>query len=182
MKEIIKQKIEIPENVEVRLDDSTLILKGKKGEVQRNFINRIIKLSSEGKEIKIYSEKPVSKKEKAIVGTFKAHIKNMIKGVTEGHIYKLKICSGHFPMTAEIKGNELIIKNFFGENSPRKMKINPEADVKIQDKDIIVESLNKEIAGQTASSIEELTKRPGFDQRIFQDGIYIYEKDGKKIQ
>ena len=53
--------------------------------------------------------------------------------------------------------------------------------VKVEAKDVIVESVDKELAGETAASIEELTKRPGFDKRIFQDGIYIYYKDGKGI-
>jgi len=46
---------------------------------------------------------------------------------------------------------------------------------------IIVESVNKENAGQTAASIEKLTRRAAFDKRVFQDGIFIIEKDGKPV-
>ena len=53
--------------------------------------------------------------------------------------------------------------------------------MKINAPEIVVEGINKELTSQTAASIEQMTRRPGFDKRIFQDGIYITEKDGKKI-
>ena len=45
---------------------------------------------------------------------------------------------------------------------------------------IYVESCDKELAGQVAADIEQTTRRPGFDRRIFQDGIYIIEKAVQK--
>jgi len=54
------------------------------------------------------------------------------------------------------------------------------AEVKIEEQIIIVESPDLELAGQTAASIEKLCKITNRDRRIFQDGIYIYEKPGKK--
>ena len=47
---------------------------------------------------------------------------------------------------------------------------------------ITVESADKELAGQTAADIETLTKRPGFDKRIFQDGIWMVSKGGKELK
>jgi large subunit ribosomal protein L6 len=105
----------------------------------------------------------------------------MIKGVQEGFTYKLKICSGHFPMSVALKGNTFEIKNFIGEKVPRTLKIKQGADVKIEGDQITVHATDKELAGTTAGAIEKLTRRPGFDKRIFQDGIYITEKDGKKL-
>ena len=61
------------------------------------------------------------------------------------------------------------------------MKIRAGVKVTIAGTDITVESHNKEWAGSQASAIELLTRRPGFDTRVFQDGIYITEKDGKKV-
>ena len=182
MKDLIKQEIEIPEGIEVKVDNNIITIKGSKGEISRNLVSRKVNLSIEEKKIIVSTKNKATKREKAVVGTFTAHIKNMIKGANEGHTYKLKICSGHFPMNVSISGEEFIVKNFLGESIPRKLKINKEVSVKIEDKDVVVESINKELAGQTASSIEELTKRKGFDTRIFQDGIYIYFKDGKVIE
>ena len=52
---------------------------------------------------------------------------------------------------------------------------------KVEGEIVTVNHCDIEVAGQTAADIEQLTRRPGFDPRIFQDGIYITKKDGKNI-
>lgn len=161
-------------------DERVIIVKGTKGELKRMLSDKNIIIKQEGETLRLSFEK-TGKKQKAQLFTTSAHIKNMIKGTTEGYNYKLKICSGHFPMNVSLKGDTLEIKNFIGEKVPRTLKIKPGATVKINGELIDVDGIDKEIVGQTAGSIEKLTKRPGFDKRIFQDGIYIIEKAGKKI-
>jgi len=181
MKADITDRIEIPEGVEINIDKGMITIKGPKGEVARKLIHPKISISIEDKKI-IISSKKATKREKTIIGTFKAHIKQMINGAQEGHMYKLKICATHFPMTVEIKDNELAVKNFLGENVPRTLKLKQGVDVKIEGEIIVVESPNKELAGQTAASIEQLCRITNKDRRIFQDGIYITEKSGKGIK
>ncbi len=176
----ITEEITIPEGVTAEKKDSEIIIKGPKGELKREFQNRKITTKVEGNKIIIESKK-ATLKEKKILYTEKAHIKNMITGVTEGFEYKLKICSGHFPMTVTIKGDELEIKNYIGEKVPRKLKIKPGVEVKINGDEITVTGINKELAGQVSADIEKLSRRVGFDRRIFQDGIYITHKAGKAV-
>ena len=134
----------------------------------------------EGNKI-IIGHKKATKKEKKIINTTTAHIKNMIKGVQKKFEYKLKVVFSHFPITVELKGNEGIIKNFLGEKIPRKFKVIKGADVKI-DKDIItVSSTDKEIAGKISADFERATWIRMRDRRIFQDGIFIISKAGKDI-
>lgn len=116
-----------------------------------------------------------------MVGTIRAHINNMIKGVTEGFTYKLKIRYAHFPMKVSVKGNEVIIENFLGEKHPRRARIMEGVTVKISGEDVIVTGIDKEKVGQTAANIEQATRIKGRDPRVFQDGIYIVEKAGKAI-
>ena len=113
--------------------------------------------------------------------TYRAHVKNLIKGVNEKFVYKLKICSSHFPMNVSISNNQFIVKNFLGEKSPRMMNIKDDVEVKINGDIIEVSSCNKEKAGNVASDIELLTKKVGKDVRVFQDGIYIVDKGGKLV-
>ncbi len=174
-------EIELLDGVQADLQGSTLTLKGAKGEVKRNFRNTLINLKIEDNKIKLSSNK-LTKREKKLAGTIKAHINNMIRGATEGHIYKLKVCSSHFPMNVSINNNKLTVKNFFGEKHPRIVELKSGADVKLNGSEIVIESTSKEIAGQIASSIEQLTRITNKDRRIFQDGIFIIEKDGKKIE
>ncbi|RLE45007.1 50S ribosomal protein L6 [Candidatus Woesearchaeota archaeon] len=179
MKETIEVKLDIPEGVSVSYEDGVVCVKGPLGELKRSLFYPGVDIKVDDK-ITIRSSK-ATKREKKMIGTFRAHIKNMFKGVTEGHVYKLKVCSGHFPMSVSVEGDEFVVKNFFGEKAPRKLKIPEGVKVKVDGNDVIVESVDKELAGRTASDIEQLTRRVGFDKRIFQDGIYIYYKDGKYV-
>ena len=83
--------------------------------------------------------------------------------------------------TVKIEGNKAIIKNFLGEKIQRESSIPEGAEMEIKKDIIIIKSLNKEIAGQTAANLEIATKVRGRDKRIFQDGIYIVEKCGRAI-
>lgn len=174
-------KIVIPENVQVNIEDYTLKVKGPKGEVEKRLHNPLVKIEKAEKEV-ILSTKRQSKKEKKVINTFRSHVNNLINGVTEPYIYKLKICSSHFPITVAVEKDKLIIKNFMGEKIPRKAKILPSVTVKIQGDVVTVESPNKELAGQTAANIEKSCKRSGFDKRVFSDGIWMFYKAGKDIE
>lgn len=180
MKKKLYQTIEIPEGVEVNLEDDVLVVKGPEGENRKEIILGKLDFEKKGNEIVIGNEKS-TKNEKKLMNTIAAHIKNLIKGVQEKFEYKLKICSSHFPMTVEIKDSEAVVKNFLGEKVPRKVKILKGVDVKM-DRDIItVSSINKELAGQTAANFEKATKIRNRDRRIFQDGIFIIEKCGREM-
>jgi len=180
MKKKIYQEIEIPKNVEIKTEEDLLTVKGPEGENSRKF--KTGKLTFEKKENKIIIGYDKStKKEKKIINTFAAHIKNMISGVQKKFEYKLKICFNHFPFTAEKKENKIIIKNFLGEKIPREFKIPTNVDIIIQKQDITIISLNKELAGQVASNFEIATKVRNRDRRVFQDGIFITNKTGREI-
>ncbi len=87
-----------------------------------------------------------------------------------------------FPDERSANKNELVINNFLGEKIPRKLQLKDNVDVKVEGEIITVKSFDKELAGQTAASIEQLTRRTNYDIRIFMDGIWIIEKDGKEIK
>ena len=179
MKEDIIREIELG-TVTVELVGNSLKFKGPKGEAERVFLNPKVSVTLENNKIILKSLKG-TKREKKIIGSFESHIKNLIEGVSNLHTYKLKICSGHFPMNVAIVGQEIVIKNFLGESVPRKVGIMPGADVKINGTEIVVTSTNKEFAGQTAARIESLCRITNRDKRIFQDGCYIIHKSGKDI-
>ncbi|PIY60246.1 50S ribosomal protein L6 [Candidatus Woesearchaeota archaeon CG_4_10_14_0_8_um_filter_47_5] len=168
--------IEVPEGVSVAVENSVLSIKGPKGEVRRDFRNPSLSLTHSGNALVLSSSRS-TKREKKLVGTYVAHINNLLAGVKEPFTYVLHICSGHFPMNVSVQNNVLSVKNFFGEKVPRTLKIKNGVDVKVQGTDITVTSPDIEFAGQTAADIERLSRRTkGFDLRVFQDGIYIVHK------
>ncbi len=174
------EEIELPENTQASIENGILKLSGKEGETSKNFHNPMIQLKVEGNKI-ILKTSRFTKREKKLLNTFVAHIKNMVKGVNSKHIYKLKICSSHFPMNVSINNNELVVKNFLGEKEPRKLKLKENAEVKLNGEEIVITSTSKETAGQIAGDIENLTRITNKDRRIFQDGIYIIIKNEKAM-
>ncbi len=173
--DVVRHEIEVPENVEVRLDGFNLHVKGPLGELVREFKHTRVKMSIEDGKVVVYCPLP-KKKEYALAGTWKAHVLNMIKGVTEGFEYQLKILYAHFPMKVTVKGNKVVIDNFMGERASRYAEIFGDAKVEIKGDTVIVKSINKEYAGQTAANIERATRVKNRDPRVFQDGIYIVKK------
>ena len=81
-----------------------------------------------------------------------------------------------------IDKNEIVIKNFLGEKIPRKTKLIEGVSVNIEGNMIIIKGIDKEKVGQMAGKIELLTKVRGRDKRVFQDGCYITDKNGKLVK
>ena len=175
MHEDLTEIIEIPENVEISID-SLVSVKGPKGEMKKSLP---VEVKKDGNKI-ILEAKKATKKEKKLIKTTKAHLNNMIKGVLEGYEYNLQICSVHFPITASIEKDTVIIKNFLGETRERRAKILPNVKAKIEGDIIKVTSVDKEAAGQTAANIEIATKIKNRDRTRFQDGIWITKKGGEE--
>jgi len=176
-----EERIEITEGVEVKAEKGLVTTKGANGECVKNMIDPWIDISVEGKEV-VFKLRRSTKREKTRIWTFVSHLQNMMQGSLEGHVYKLKICSGHFPMTVNLSEKEFTVNNFLGEKKPRVLKLKPGSKVKLEGDMVTVESPDKELAGQTAANIEALTRITNRDLRIFQDGIYITEKDGKPVR
>jgi len=173
------EEIEIPEGLSAEIDENMLTIRKGDKENKRK-INTLIEVKIEGNRI-ILSCKRNKKTERKMFGTNKAHIRNMIKGLTEGFTYKLAIANVHFPMNVSFdKGkNSLIVKNFLGERKDRIIKLVDGPEVRVN-KDIIEITYHDiEKAGDCATKIEKGTKVRNKDRRIYQDGIFITEKPGR---
>ncbi len=175
MRHDIDYEIKMPEGVTAEVSAEVVTITGPLGTVKKKVPSQKLSISASDGVVYIAAKNP-TQREKKLANTYRAHVIHMIVGVVEGHEYKLKICSGHFPIKAEIKGNVLEVKNFLGENNPRLLELKEGADVKIDGEIITVKSPDKEKAGQVAADIEHVTRVTNKDRRIFQDGIYIIEK------
>ncbi len=176
----LEEKTELPNGVTATVANGIVTVKGPKGEVAKSMKDPMIKIKADGNIVSI-SAATDTKRQKRIINTFTAHLKNMMLGVQAPYQYRLKICSGHFPMNVSIQGEQFIVKNFLGEKSPRTLKLKKGVSVKVEGDQISVESCDKDLAGQQASDIELLTSKSNRDLRVFQDGIYMTEKAGKKV-
>jgi len=168
----VLETIELPQGMSASIEGMTIKIV-KDGEELKRKLG--YKAEIKDNKIIIKCEKP-TKREKKLIKTDAAHIKNIIKGLQEKYIYTLQICYVHFPMNVSVKDKELVIKNFLGEVKERKASILEGVEVKVEKEKILLISSDKEKAGQTAANIERATKIRNRDRRIFQDGIFITEK------
>jgi large subunit ribosomal protein L6 len=172
---VLREEVPVPEGVEVTINQEVTV-KGPKGELSRKFKQGNVTIKKEDSMVVLETRFP-KKKDKAMLGTIRSHISNMIQGLTEGFTYRMKIVYAHFPMTVKSSKGKVTIENFLGERHPRTAKIVGSAQVKVQGDEVIVTGINKEDVGQTMANLEQATKIKGRDPRVFQDGIYLVAKE-----
>ena len=167
--------IPVPEGVTVTIKGPDVKVKGKNGELSRTFVHKEIQIKHETGSIVVHSDLP-RRKTAALVGTWAAHIRNMVKGANENFEYKMKICYSHFPIKTKIEADRLKVENFLGERTPRHARIMGATKLKVSGDEILLTGPNVEDVSQTAANIEQACMIRGFDARVFQDGIYITQK------
>lgn len=169
--------MEIPEGVQLNIDGRCIKATGPKGTLEEDFSHMPVQFAINGNTLQVYSAW-ARKREVALVGTALSHVKNMIRGVTKGYTYKLKIVYAHFPVTVKVQEKEkrISIENFTGEKTPRFFRIVGTAKVKVAGDELHVQGNNLQDVSQTAANIQTGTRIKDKDQRVFLDGIYIFEK------
>ena len=175
----MEKLISIPEGIDAKVEGLEVFVIGKNGTLQRDFFspifNKHISIEKFDNKFKVFT-KSDKRKLKSQIGTIVSHIQNMIKGVTEGYVYKLKIIYMHFPFTVKVSDKNILISNFLGEKQPRKAEVVGECKVEVQGDEIIVTGMDKENVGQTCANIERATWIKARDRRVFSDGIFVTEK------
>jgi large subunit ribosomal protein L6 len=144
--------VEIPTGVQVELNGSKIRIKGPKGELQREF-SSLIGVNMEDNQLKITrnSDNP---EERALHGTTRALLANMIQGVSKGFEVILEVEGVGY--RAEMEGQKLAL--FVGYSHP--IKIDPPAGIKFETdaktRQIKVQGFDKELVGQIAANIRKV--------------------------
>jgi len=170
----VKEKIDVPKGLELKVSGRSVDVIGPKGNLSKTFRFPGVKVSLEGKEVAVEASSR-RRRDKAAVGTIISHLKNMFKGVTDGFNYKMRVVYSHFPITVKVEGKRVSVNNFLGERHPRLADVVGDVKVEVNGDEVIVSGINKEEVGQTAVNIERSTRVTHKDRRIFQDGCYIVE-------
>jgi large subunit ribosomal protein L6 len=158
--------IKVPEKAKVSVHGTTVVVEGPKGKLERNFSVIGLKIESSGGFV------TASSTELMITNTVESHVKNMLIGVTDGYSRKMQVIYSHFPLTVEVKGQTISIKNFQGEKKPRRANIAGNTKVEVKGQEVFISGIDKEAVGQTIANIMTATKIKKRDSRVFQDGLY----------
>ena len=175
----ISHSIALPEGASASIAGDVITVSKDGQSLSREFRHHKVEVRAVNGDLEVFVNLP-RRSDKALAGTWAAHLRNMVLGIDEGFEYRLKAVFSHFPMSLKVDGKQMIINNLFGEKVPRVAKLPWSPDeVKVQVKnktDVVVSGANREKVGQTAANIERACRIKKRDRRVFQDGIYITKK------
>jgi large subunit ribosomal protein L6 len=166
----------VPNGVQVNVQGSDVHVKGPKGELKRSF-SSLIDIALEDGQV-VIKRKTDNATERALHGTTRALIANMIHGVSSGFEVLLQVEGVGY--RAELQGKDLAL--FVGYSHPVKMEppagISFEVDLKTRQ--IKVLGYDREVVGQTAAEIRRVRPpEPYHGKGIRYAGEKIRRKAGK---
>jgi large subunit ribosomal protein L6 len=168
----VKETIDLPEDFEAEYTDGMLKVEGNGEEVEKKLQHALVEVEADGDKV-TFSTQETKRSITSIVSTFRSHTENMVEGLQNEHIYKMKGVYAHFPMTIKQESNKVLIENFMGERKPREIDIEEGVTVEIDGEDLTIRGANKDAVSQTAGKIEQACSKGNRDPRTFQDGVYI---------
>ena len=176
MSRIGSSPITVPDGVTLLVQDGMISAKGQNGELQMALPGQVSLEIGEGQAI----VKPVddSQKSRALWGTVRAVVNNMVTGVSAGFTKNLTIHGVGY--RAQMQGNKLVLA--LGFSHPVEMEVPKEISASVENNTLIkLSSHDKEILGQFASEIR--SKRPPEPYKgkgVRYENEQILRKEGKK--
>ncbi|AIF42063.1 50S ribosomal protein L6 [Virgibacillus sp. SK37] len=176
MSRIGLKPIEIPEGVEVKIGDrNSVTVKGPKGELSRD-LSQDMKINMEDNVITI--ERPSDHKDhRALHGTTRSLINNMVVGVSQGFEKSLEIIGVGY--RAQKQGDKVVINA--GYSHP--VEIDPIEGIEIEipkNTQVVVKGIDKELVGAIASNIRAIRPpEPYKGKGIRYEGEFVRRKEGK---
>ncbi|MEZ4104042.1 MAG: 50S ribosomal protein L6 [Candidatus Paceibacterota bacterium] len=174
MSRLGKQPVTIPSGVTVAIDNGLLKVSGAKGSLERP-VRKDVDIKIEDNTVTLTPGK--TNDALALWGTYAAHLRNMVKGVTEGFTKVLEIEGVGY--RAEVKGKELVLNVGFSHSVPLTI---PEGITAVVEKNVItLTGSDIEQLGQFAANVRKVKKpEPYKGKGIRYRGEYIIRKQGKK--
>jgi large subunit ribosomal protein L6 len=148
MSRIAKAPISVPAGVELKVSDSSVEVKGKKGSVSKVF-NQVVQVKQDGDTISV-SPKVENKDSWAQAGTARAIINNMVIGVTEGFQKKLQLVGVGY--RAKAQGKSLNLTLGFSHPVVHELPDGITAETPSQT-EIVISGVDKQVVGQVAAEI-----------------------------
>ena len=176
MSRIGRLPVAIPSGVQVNVQGSNVHVKGPKGEMKRTF-SPLVGIAMENGQVVITRNSDAAA-ERALHGTTRAVIANMVHGVSSGFSVVLEVEGVGY--RAEMEGKNLAL--FVGYSHP--VKVEPPTgisfEVDLKTRQIKVLGYDKEVVGQTASEIRRVRPpEPYHGKGIRYQGEKIRRKAGK---
>ena len=152
MSRVGKKPIQIPQDIKVKIDGNTIHVESKKGKLSYQFLPQV-EVKQEGNEI-VVTRKAEDRFSRAIHGTTRSLIANMVEGLSKGFEKKLEIVGTGY--RAQMQGNKLVLSLGFSHpieyTPPKDISISVERNI------ITVSGYDKQKVGQVAAGIRAFRK------------------------
>jgi len=174
MSRLGKIPVIIPSGVTVTLENDVLMVKGPKATLSRE-VKKDIDIKIDGNTVTLTPTK--TEAAPALWGTYAAHLRNMIKGVTEGYTRILEIEGVGY--RAEVKGSDIVLS--MGFSHPVVLAIPAGITAEVLKSVITLSGADKDALGQFAANVRKVKEpEPYKGKGIRYRGEYIIRKQGKK--
>lgn len=174
MSRLGKIPVVIPSGVEVTLTDGALTVKGPNATLTRP-VREEVDINIEGSEVTLAPGD--GKLAKSLWGTYAAHLRNMVTGVTDGFTNILEIEGVGY--RAAVEGNNLVLN--VGFSHPVTVALPEGITAEVVKSEIILKGADKDALGQFAADVRKVKKpEPYKGKGIRYKGEHIIRKQGKK--
>lgn len=158
MSRVGKKTIYIPANVEFSIkEDGEIIVKGPKGELKM-MLNPLVKVGQKDEDgqkvLDLTVENPENKAEKAIWGTMRSNIANMVIGVTESFSKSLEVNGVGYRV--ELQGSKLELN--VGYSHSVYFELPSDVSATVEKNVITLTSIDKQAVGEAAANIRKIRK------------------------
>ncbi|MDF5731919.1 MAG: 50S ribosomal protein L6 [Rhizonema sp. PD38] len=175
MSRIGKRPITIPAKVQVTIDGTKVVVKGPKGELQRDLPTNVT-VSQEGETL-LLTRQDESRTSRQLHGLCRTLVANMVEGVSTGFQRRLEIQGVGY--RAQVQGGNLVMNMGYSHQ----VQIPPPAGVQFaveNNTNVIVSGYDKEEVGNTAAKIRDVRRpEPYKGKGIRYAGEVVRRKAGK---
>jgi large subunit ribosomal protein L6 len=175
MSRIGKMPVTVPSGVDVKVDGAQVTVKGSKGELSREFTDRVSFTMDDG--VITVAREDDTRESRALHGLSRALLANMVEGVSEGFSKVLEIQGVGY--RASLKGSD--IELLVGFSHPVNVKAPKGITFEVPEPTrIVVSGIDKEQVGQVAADIRKVRPpEPYKGKGIRYEGEYVRRKAGK---
>ena len=175
MSRIAKAPIDLPQGVTATVSPDSVTIKGAKGSLSVP-LGRGVSVVQTDKKLQIQYSDPGAARTQA--GATRAHLANMVRGVTKGYERKLELVGVGF--RAQVQGKSLNLT--LGFSHPVNFAIPEGITIEAPSQtEIIVKGIDRQKVGQVAAEIRDLRPpEPYKGKGVRYTGEQIILKEGKK--
>jgi large subunit ribosomal protein L6 len=178
MSRVGKATIAIPEKVSVKINGGNVVVDGPKGKLELD-LPESLQASEEDGQLTVARASEL-RNIRALHGTFRSLINNMIQGVSQGYVKDLEIQGVGF--RAAVKGKAIDLS--LGKSHPILHPIPEGLTVTVADNTKIkVEGIDKQLVGQFAAEVRSYyPPEPYKGKGVRYVGEYVRRKAGKSVK